>query len=565
MDFLSRLFGSIPWAGDEVPPVGVMPDAPVALSPVQQATEAGSNLRGVLGSNLSDAIGSNLRGVIDRLQAKPQAAPPHFTSEDTRYTLPSLDPPVADSSAWPEQRNNGTYSELPTAPAMSKADFERIVNETRLRRIKDFTDSVRAGMDGKSANQSAFERVRPLSAYDVPASPLTPQVTAAPGYQTGFDNAPEPVVPSESARTGMRGSDGYQRDRNTRLAILNEQERNRKPTTAGKDATINLDTLPEQLKQVYAQRAENEKKRQALVNPLDGNTILPVAKTADEKKARAAQYEADGLAVPAVFQGMASPEKVRADKMRRAQEESYRQGNWSLMEQVRGLQQKLGVNPAVATAIVADRMQSGPAMDQSNEPRTPDSWEPRLRGDLSQMLEPFLQSAAYGPQGAAFIERQRVDNQGRVDAMNAARGGMSAEQAAGLAAGRALIESGDPAAIQQGIQMVRQYLASNPQASPMQRLPAPGIGSDVQHAAANLYQNDAIDSLIGSVFSNTNLGTGPDRFTWNESGVNAAKERAIRELEGRGLQNARQMVDDWYKRKFDNSWFGSWVMPSPQG
>ncbi len=68
----------------------------------------------------------------------------------------------------------------------------------------------------------------------------------------------------------MRGSDGYQRDRNTRLAILNEQERNRKPTTAGKDATINLDTLPEQLKQVYAQRAENEKKRQALVNPIDG-------------------------------------------------------------------------------------------------------------------------------------------------------------------------------------------------------------------------------------------------------------------------------------------------------
>ncbi len=451
--------------------------------------------------NLPTALG----GIPNRTRAPyGTVPPPQFTTEDTQYALPGpLD-------ILPESKP------LDPLPPVAQPNV----------------DSVR----------SVFEAFQGL---DQPQS--NDGATEIPG-----------ISQVAQAANSLRLSPP--KDRFERMAILNEQERNRKPTTAGKDATINLDTLPEQLKEVYAQRAELAKQRAALSEQFPGRIPGVVTSEAD-KAVKAKEYADKGLAIPAVYQPMATPERVAADKQQRAKDESRRQGNWSLIEQVRGLTNKLGVNPAVATAIVADRMQS--AGGGSQQPSG--SWNPQLSGNLSQMLGPFLQSAAYGPQGAAFIERQKVDNQGKVDAVNAARGGMSAEQAAGLAAGRALIESGDPAAIQQGIQMVRQYLASNPQANPMQRLPAPGIGSDVQHAAANLYQNDAIDSLIGSVFNNTNLGTGPDRFTWNESGVNAAKERAIRELEGRGLQNARQMVDDWYKRKFDNSWFGSWVMPSPQG
>ncbi len=96
----------------------------------------------------------------------------------------------------------------------------------------------------------------------------------------------------------MRGSDGYQRDRNTRLAILNEQERNRKPTTAGKDATINLDTLPEQLKQVYAQRAENAATRR------DGSWQRLTASCANRsRQLRSVLIRVCCLAVPAVFMG----------------------------------------------------------------------------------------------------------------------------------------------------------------------------------------------------------------------------------------------------------------------
>lgn len=427
--------------------------------------------------------------------------------------------------------------------------------------IRSAFEAMRNGQGGPVPSMSAVTSNPVLLAADDRISQLA-QLKDTLASMNPQSRAPEPVMPSDAARRGAYGGPAANADRFTRMAILNEQERNRVPTTAGKDATINLDTLPDQLKQVYAQRAANDSKRDAMVL---GSGLSPVARTEADKAAKRAEYESAGLAVPAVYAGIASPEKVRADKLRRTQEESYRQGNYSLQEQARGLSQKLGINPMIATAIVADRMQRGPAADQSGEPRTPDSWEPRLRGgdQLSSMLGPFLQSAAYGPQGAAIIERQRVDNQGQVDAANAARGGMPAEQAAGLAAGRALIESGDPNAIQQGIQMVRQYLGGQAPGT-NQPMPAPGMTPQQQHAAENGYPSQENDMIIEGAFNETDKGSGlGDWFGWGREGVGRARERAMQYLAGRGIQpdKAARLVDDWYRRKYEGSTLGN--MPRP--
>ncbi len=84
-----------------------------------------------------------------------------------------------------------------------------------------------------------------------------------------------------------------------------------------------------------------------------------------------------------------------------------------MLEQVRGLSQKLGINPLIATALVTDRMQTGPATDSSGEPRMPDSWEPRLRGGGAEgMTQNILDAALLGQRGAAALRATEAQNQG---------------------------------------------------------------------------------------------------------------------------------------------------------
>jgi hypothetical protein len=372
---------------------------------------------------------------------------------------------------------------------------------------------------------------------------------------------PEPIMPSRAAQTGAYGASAYQSDRNARLAILNEQERNRQPIPALPEHTINLDNLPDALKQVYAQRAANDAKRAAMVNPMDGNTIRPVAKTAGDKAARASEYEAAGLAVPAVFAPMASPEKVRSDKQRRAEEEAYRQGNWSMQEQARAMSRKLGINPLIATAMVSDRMQQGAPVTGDGEPRIPASWEPRLReGANDGLTGDIMQSALLGPQGAAMVRRQEVENQGGMDRINAQRGGMSPEQMAGLTTARAMIESGDPMAVQQGIQMARQFLGGSAQGGQMQGAPAPGASPGVAHAVANSYQHPEADKMLNDALGGTNMATGPDgMFSWDANTVNQFASQAANQLArqyGVPPDAAMNYVKQWYQRKKNNSYFG---------
>lgn len=419
--------------------------------------------------------------------------------------------------------------------------------------------ALQSRMDNLDAIREGLKRSPITSASQ--AADIGEQTGYQQGYSTNVPRAPEPIMPSRAAQTGAYGSSAYQSDRNARLAILNEQERNRQPVPALPEHTINLDNLPDALKQVYAQRAANDAKRAAMVNPMDGNTIRPVAKTAGEKAARASEYEAAGLAVPAVFAPIASPEKVRADKQRRAEEEAYRQGNWSMQEQARAMSRKLGINPLLATAMVSDRMQQGAPVTGNGEPRMPDSWEPRLReGANDGLTGDIMQSALLGPQGAAMVRRQEVENQGGLDRINAQRGGMSPEQMAGLTTARAMIESGDPMAVQQGIQMARQLLGGSAPGGQMQNAPAPGTDPNAAHAVANNYQNPKVDQIVDSEFSSSNMAEGFDFWNpWNQDSVNEFANRAANRLAkelGVPPDAAMNYVKQWYQRKKNNSYFG---------
>ena len=305
----------------------------------------------------------------------------------------------------------GGVMDLPTIP-----DDPRIkaIQDAQAQAKQDFAN-IRSGNAGPAPTMSAVTGNRTLLANDERSSQLGQLKDTLAGMNPR-PSAPEPVMPSRAAQTGAYGSSAYQSDRNARLAILNEQERNRQPIPALPEHTINLDNLPDALKQVYAQRAANDTKRAAMVNPLDGNTIRPVAKTAGEKAARASEYEAAGLAVPAVFAPIASPEKVRADKQRRAEEEAYRQGNWSMQEQAKALSRKLGINPLLATAMVSDRMQQGAPVTGDGEPRMPASWEPRLREGANDGLSgDIMQAALLGPQGAAAVRVANAQQAGATD------------------------------------------------------------------------------------------------------------------------------------------------------
>jgi len=308
-------------------------------------------------------------------------------------------------------RNSGIayVGDQQTIPQLQETAVVAAPNQ-RADAIRSAFDDIRNGNGGPAPAMNAVTDNPLLLAQDEKMRQLG-QLRETLAAMNPTERRPEPVRISESARTGAQGAGGYQADRNARLAILNEQERNRVPTTAGKDATINLDTLPEQLKAIYTQRAANDSKRDALV--MDSGLPM-VARTEADKAAKRAEYEAAGKVVPAVYRGLASPEKVAADKQRRAQDESYRQGNWSMQEQARGLSQKLGINPLLATAMVSGRMAQGPAVGSDNEPRMPDSWEPRLRNDPNSqgMQSSIMDAAMFGPQGAAMLNAERVRSQG---------------------------------------------------------------------------------------------------------------------------------------------------------
>jgi hypothetical protein len=294
----------------------------------------------------------------------------------------------------------GGVMDLPTIP-----DDPRIkaIQDAQAQAKQDFAN-IRNGAAGPAPAMSAVTGNRTLLANDERSSQLGQLKDTLTGMNPRH-SAPEPIMPSRAAQTGAYGASAYQSDRNARLAILNEQERNRQPVPALPEHTINLDKLPEALRQVYAQRAANDAKREAMVV---GSGLKPVARSKDEKAARASEYEAAGLAVPAVFAPIASPEKVRADKQRRAEEEAYRQGNWSMQEQARAMSRKLGINPLIATAMVSDRMQQGAPVTGDGEPRMPASWEPRLReGANDGLTGDIMQSALLGPQGASEVQKAK--------------------------------------------------------------------------------------------------------------------------------------------------------------
>lgn len=448
--------------------------------------------------------------------------PPSFTTDDTGLSLPSLElldeataiqpqaPAVAPTVKQP----------LPASPVGTQPSNAALIGQQdKMDQIAALSSQLRGGRPMASAYEAAN------------AGELTGQQQ---GYSTVGPRAPEPVMPSRAAQTGAYGAGAYQSDRNARLAILNEQERNRVPTTALPEHTMNLDKLPAALQEVYAQRDANKAKRDELVMA--------------------------GKLQPLVAPTIASPEKVAEDKRRRAQDESYRQGNWSMQEQARALSRKLGINPLMATALVSGRMASGEALGANGEPRMPDSWEPRLREGDKSMLDPLMQVAAYGPQGAAFIERQKIENQGATDRLSAQRGGMTPEQMAGLTTAQAMINSGDPAAVQQGIQLARQFLSANSGMAPQQGVAAPGASQGAAHAVANGYQHPDADSVIDSEIANHNLATGPDGMaSWDANAVNQfatqAANRLARQL-GVSPEAAMGYVKQWYDRKKNSSWFG---------
>jgi len=279
----------------------------------------------------------------------------------------------------------GGVMDLPTIP-----DDPRIkaIQDAQAQAKQDFAN-IRNGAAGPAPAMSAVTGNRTLLANDERSSQLGQLKDTLAGMNPR-PSAPEPIMPSRAAQTGAYGSSAYQSDRNARLAILNDQERNRQPIPALPEHTVNLDNLPDALKQVYAQRAANEEKRNALV--------------------------ASGALKPLVAPEIASPEKVRADKQRRAEEEAYRQGNWSMQEQARAMSRKLGINPLIATAMVSDRMQQGAPVTSDGEPRMPASWEPRLREGANDGLSgDIMQAALLGPQGAAAVRVANAQQAGATD------------------------------------------------------------------------------------------------------------------------------------------------------
>lgn len=417
------------------------------------------------------------------------------------------------------------------APAMSAvtSNPRLLAEDARADRVRGILQKLRSTGTGSPAQAANYQEQMLAEAGST--SPL--------GYSTNIRPPVDPPAPSESGRTGKRGSAGYQADRNMRLAILNEQERNRQPSPA--EFTLNENNLPAELAKVYADRKSLQDKRVALAEQFPLNIPAP-AYDDQAKAAMAKQYTDRGFAVPGVYSPIASPEKVAADKAARAADEKRRFDNWSMREQAAGLTNRLGLPPIVSTMMAAEN----------------------VGRDYGGNVSPFINAAAYGPQGAAVVERQRLENQGAIDARNAARGGLAPEQAAGLAAARAMIESGDPMAIQQGVQMVRQYLGRNPGMQPS-AVPAPGTPPELAHAVSGRYSNQQLDDELQQVFDSVNKSRmWPDSLGWwNKDGATQAFNEAVRHVAGKAgvpIETARQYVHDWYKKNHQDN---AWLFPAP--